>query len=487
MCTDFSIKARTLDPNKFIPVIGRSMELGPNLKSELFFRGKGFSYQQLAVQVVADSLKQPEKCKLKDEDPKPFTPRADLNRIIPNLLTWTGKFNFMALNGFATEITQALQKMTETSIDDDLYASIATNGMNDQGLTTGAMVLAQSVYQDPFDEDAKPVPSKGVVFYQSITTWILSNCATCQDVIDTLQYGSLIINANGSSLVESQVENKDKILVANPFEPDTVPSAMNFHFPVHDALGNSIVLEYVKGQLQITDLNPIRALTNDPLIGWQQENVINNYVNVVPFNFQDDEGVPDTPSVEVYKRAAHNFQCFSHAQGTGFSGLPGSSTPVDRFVRAAMMANFSFPVFQLFTQKEIDEANKLKRGCTSCAQMYGGQAPIDADIAVGKADATTLAFHILNTVDIPLGTSRDSRGKSVHDYTQWVTVSDLVNRTFAVRMYQSPQVFEFDLKKIDFKGLESCLYKLDDRIQSVNLTDAVNQLATSHKQIEALV
>ncbi|WP_281557850.1 linear amide C-N hydrolase [Thalassomonas sp. RHCl1] len=481
MCTDFSIKALTLDPNKIIPVIGRSMELGPNLKSELFFRGKGFSYKQMA----AHSLER----LLKDKDRTQFIPRADIKRIIPNLLTWTGKYNFMALNGFATEISQALQGAAKKSSEDndDLYSNIATNGMNDQGLTTGTMVLAQSVYQNPFDEDAKPVASKGVVFYQSITTWILSNCATCQDVIDSLQYGSLTINSNGSSLVESHVKNKDKILVANPFEPSSVPSAMNFHFPVHDAQGNSIVLEYVKGQLQITDLNPIGALTNDPLIGWQQENVINNYVNVVPFNFQDDEGVPDTPSIKTYKQAAYKFQSFSHAQGTGFSGLPGSSTPVDRFVRASMMTNFSFPVFQLLTQKEIDEANKFKKSCNCCAQMYREQAPIDADIAVGKADATTLAFHILNTVDIPLGTSRDSRGKSVHDYTQWVTVSDLTNRTFSVRMYQSPQVFEFDLQKLDFKGLESILYKLDDYIQSLDLTEAVNQLATLQQPTEEII
>ena len=40
MCTDFSIKAIDADYNKKVPVIGRSMELGPDLKSELFFRAK---------------------------------------------------------------------------------------------------------------------------------------------------------------------------------------------------------------------------------------------------------------------------------------------------------------------------------------------------------------------------------------------------------------------------------------------------------------
>ncbi len=478
MCTDFSIKALTLDPdNKTIPVIGRSMELGPNLKSELFFRAEGFKYTQMA----AHSLEKLSR----DIDSTKFIVRSDINKITPKLLTWSGQYNFIALNGFATEISKALQPDSAKKItknQDDLYSDIATNGMNDQGLTTGAMVFAKSEYQNPFDEHDKLIPSKGIIFYPSITTWILSNCATCQDVIDSLQYGSLTINSNGSCLVESQVENKHKVLVANPFVPSSVPSAMNFHFPVHDAQGNSIVLEYVKGQLQITDLNPIGALTNDPVIGWHQENVINNYVNLVPFNFQNDLGVPDTPSVTTYKQAAYKFQSFSHAQGTGFSGLPGSSTPVDRFVRASIMSNFSFPVFQLLNQKEIDEVNAFKKSANDYAKLYSEQVPIEADIEVGKADATTLAFHILNTVDIPLGTSRDSKGKSIHDYTQWGTVSDLVNKTFSVRMYQSPQVFEFDLKQLNFKGLESCVYKLDDHIQSVNLTDAVNQLATLKQQ-----
>ncbi|WP_298768355.1 linear amide C-N hydrolase [uncultured Shewanella sp.] len=470
MCTDFSIKALTLDPDKSIPVIGRSMELGSNLQSQLFFRGKAFHYTQCASKSLEELLK--------DKGRTEFIPRRDIKQIIPNLLTWNGKYNFIALNGFATKISQTL------GLKDDLYANIATNGMNDKGLTTGTMVLAQSEYQNPFDEDAKPIASKGIVFYPSITTWILSNCATCQDVIDSLQYGSLTVNSNGSSLVESQIDNKDKILVANPFEPVTVPSPMNFHFPVHDALGNSIVLEYVKGQLQITDLNPIGALTNDPLIAWQQENVINNYVNVVPFNFQNDEGVPDTPSIIAYKQAAYKFQSFSHAQGTGFSGLPGSSTPVDRFVRASMMSNFSFPVFQLLNKKDIDEVNAFKTNANYYAKLYSEQSPIEADITVGKADATTLAFHILNTVDIPLGTSRDSKGKSVHDYAQWVTVSDLINKTFSVRMYQSPQVFEFDLQKLDFKGLESYLYELDKNIKSINVTNEVNQHSSLQQQTE---
>lgn len=460
MCTDFSIKALSLDPEKAMPVIGRSMELGPNLKSELFFRAKDFKYTQEAGKALTppsskDYLAQ-------------FIVRDDIAEINKHLYSWSGKYGFVAMNGFEKKIANTLDVST-------LFANIATNGMNTEGLTTGSMVLAQSEYQHPIIENGQLVNAKAVIYYPSITTWILANCANCQDVINGLQHDQLVVNKAGSNLSKSTTPRKDQLLVASPF--DKVPNAMKFHFPVHDAHGNSIVLEYANGQLTITDLNPIGVLTNDPLIGWQQENVNYNYVNVVPFNFQNEDGEPDVPSAQVYQKATRNFQCNSYAQGTGFSGVPGSSTPVDRFVRASMMTNFSFPVFQLLNEQDIKEANAFKDIGASYLNMYQEPLFIDTDIQVGKADATTLAFHILNTVDIPLGTSRDSQGKSVHDFTQWVTVADLVNKTFSIRMYQSPQVFSINLNELYLSHLEGQTYQLDESIKSIDITSTLNKIS----------
>lgn len=462
MCTDFSIKALSLDANKTIPVIGRSMELGPDLKSELFFRHKDHNYTQGAALALKPSAP--------DSKNAQFIVRRDIEKLNSHLATWRGKYGFVAMNGFEKNIAQDLNVA-------EIYANLASNGLNTEGLTTGCMVLAQSHYQEPLNDSGEFVAAKGIIYYPSLTTWILSHCANCQDVIDGLQYDELVVHQDGSQLIDSTGKRKDKLLIANPFEK--LPNAMKFHFPVHDAQGNSIVLEYAKGKLTITDLNPIGVLTNDPLIGWQQENVQYNYVNVVPFNFQNEAGEPDVPSVDVYQQAAQNFQCNSYAQGTGFSGVPGSSTPVDRFVRAAMMTNFSFPVFQLTNQQDIDKVNAFKSNAIEYVEMYKRTLPIEADIAVGKEDATTLAFHILNTVDIPLGTSRDSQGKNVHDFTQWASVSDLVNRTFSIRMYQSPQVFSVNLKELDLKNLENEIYHLDSNIKSLNITDELNSIKPS--------
>ncbi|MFA0307485.1 linear amide C-N hydrolase [Vibrio splendidus] len=449
MCTNFSITGMTLDPNKNIPVVGRSMELGPSLKSELFFRSVGHKYTQgAAKELTPYSFASDE-----------FAVRPDITLVNTKLYTWQGKYDFVALNGFATSIEESIGVS-------QMLADIASNGMNKEGLTSGAMVLVQSEYQEPLKQDGELRNNKGVVYYPSITTWILSNCATCQDVIDGLQYDKLVVNKHDSDLKESDIPDEDKILVANPFSK--VPSAMHFHFHVQDALGNGIVLEYVDGKLTITDLNPIGVLTNDPLIAWQQENILHNYVDVVPFNFQDNDGNAATPNVETDDNAANRFKCSSHAQGTGFSKVPGSSTPLDRFVRASMMANFSFPVYQLTDDEDILVAN--------LDSMQHRKEALSRDIRVGKEDATTLAFHILNTVDIPQGTSRDSTGELVHDYTQWATVSDLVNKKYSVRMYESPQIFSLDLNKLDFKKLEKEKpYKLDVGNKSIDITNKVNE------------
>jgi len=287
--------------------------------------------------------------------------------------------------------------------------------MNTEGLTTGTMVLAQSKYQSiPFKDGV--AQGTNIIFYPFLTSWILSNCKTCQDVVDKLEVDTL--NWEGFELNKPQ-SCVQKLRVVDPF--NKIPAAFKFHFPVHDVNGCSIVLEYVDGLLTVSDLHPFGVLTNDPVIAWQQENVTNNFADVSPVNFQSPS------NQEAF--SGNNFTCTTFAQGTGFQGVPGSSTPVDRFVRAAMMNNFSYPV---------DTAE----------------------------DACILAFHILNTVDIPKGISRetavpvDASSNIVSDFTQWVTVSDLSNKTYQVRMYDSAEVFSVDLNKLSLQGLDEVVYPL---------------------------
>jgi len=405
MCTDFSITAENGDI-----IIGRSMELGIELDSELFFRSPHYEYDQCLNEKELSLLSAQADVALKPQNKLPA----------PNEMhKWRGEYGFLAMNAFNVDV-------------------VASNGMNTQGLTTGTMVLAKSQYQAVPISEGKP-NGTNTLYYPFLTTWILSNCQNCQDVIDGLTVDELTLSEDSKLTLSSSSSAKDKLIVIDPF--DTIPDAFKFHFPVQDKDGNSIVLEFVDGKLHISDLNPIGVLTNDPVIAWQQENVINNYADISPVNVQgtDHLGFP-----------GHNFTCKTNAQGTGFEDLPGSSTPVARFVRASMMTNFAFPV------------------------------------ADGIA-ASNLAFHILNTVDIPKGTSRETakpelgKNQIVSDYTQWVTVSDLSNKKFYVRMYGSSVPFEVDLNELakneGLYALDKTHYQLPIKENAISITESIKASA----------
>ncbi len=445
MCTDFSIKAKARN-NSDVFVIGRTMELGPNLDSRLFFRPKEYKFNQNPEDSFFEFLNSNDNigddCIIVKDELE--------NNMVENIYNWHGIYGFVGMNA--------------------LGQNMAANGMNTEGLTTGTMVLGVSEYQPFFKkEDSKEdsahedeiLNGGNVIFYPNLTNWILSNCKNCQEVINKLSVDKI---AN----LELEDENPNGgYIVVNPFKE--VPNAFKFHFPVHDALGNSIVLEYVDGALTVSNLADIGVLTNDPVIAWQQENVKNNYIGIMPFNVQDSNGNPLNPNV------GNNFECNTGAQGTGFAGLPGSSTPVDRFVRAAMMTNFSFPVTQI-TQKDF----AVKPLTPNEKNTLASSGVIASEI--GVKDATTLAFHILNTVDIPKGTSRDPLVKKVHDYTQWATVSDLTNKTYTIRMYNSPQVFTVNINELNLEELKNKPFTIPVEEKAINITKAIKDKAQVHQE-----
>ena len=73
---------------------------------------------------------------------------------------------------------------------------------------------------------------------------------------------------------------------------------------MHDASGNSIVIEYTAGKLHIYD-NPIASTTNAPVFPWHLENV-RNYVGLTPWDV-DEATVNGT----VFTPTGH---------GSGFAG-----------------------------------------------------------------------------------------------------------------------------------------------------------------------
>jgi choloylglycine hydrolase len=167
------------------------------------------------------------------------------------------------------------------------------------------------------------------------------------------------------------------------------PTPPTVHFVFTDRSGDSMVVEYVGGELKIHD-NVAHVLTNAPTYDWHITNT-RNYLNL--------------STVGVNSRTIAEADVTALGQGGGMLGLPADYTPPSRFIRAAF----------------------LRHNTTQPANAY------EAVQAIG---------HILNTVDIPLGIAQSKDGDQVFsDYTQWVTIKDLTNNRLMISDYAHRTTF----------------------------------------------
>lgn len=169
------------------------------------------------------------------------------------------------------------------------------------------------------------------------------------------------------------------------------------HFVVFDSNGDGLVIELVKGEQRV-HRNTVGVCTNGPTFDWHLTNIA-NYTGLVPLDAN-----PITINGQTYTQPGH---------GSGLMGIPGDSTPPSRFIRIAYLKQF-------------------------------------ADQPATAADGVTLAFHLLNTVDIPKGTSRSSSLIGNQDFTQYVTVRDMTRRIYYIRQADNMTPMMVDLKSIDF-------------------------------------
>ncbi len=250
---------------------------------------------------------------------------------------------------------------------------LIVDGVNEVGLSIGFLWLPGTEYPKiPANKLNQTIP------LENLGGWILSTCATVEEVKKILPQ----VYIKGDNLPE-----------INQIPP--------LHISIHDRSGKSIVVEFIKGKIEISD-NPVGVLTNDPTFDWQVTN-LRNYINLVAQNAasQTIEGVEILPT----------------GQGTGMRGLPGDWTPPSRFVKIAL------------------QKTNVQQAKTS-----------DANV--------NLAFHLLNTVDIPLGVIKDSSGKN-SDYTQWIVVKDLKNCALYFRTYDNQNIGMVTLEDSLQKGVKN--------------------------------
>ena len=171
------------------------------------------------------------------------------------------------------------------------------------------------------------------------------------------------------------------------------------HYSIQDASGKSIVVEFVKGRTHVYD-NPLGIMTNSPTFDWQLTN-LRNYNALSPYTPQ--------PIVE-------NGMIFAATgQGAGALGLPGDISPPSRFTKISYLIRTSIP----------------------------------ADNAI---NLLTLAQHVINNVDIPLGVVRakQANGPDALEYTQWTVFKDLTNKVLYYHSYGDLSVKAIVMNKIDF-------------------------------------
>lgn len=250
------------------------------------------------------------------------------------------------------------------------------DGMNEKGLVGGllnAPFTAQ--YQDVSQAD-----SANSINSSQILLFALTNFAT----VDEVKAGFEKIFVNCSTVAE--------------YKNQTPPMRV----PLHDAKGNSIVIEYIKGQLVITD-NPTHVCTNDPVIA-EQFNNIGKYANLT--------------NIEQNPLVINGTTYQSPSSGNGMRGLPGDYLSTSRFIRA------------LFLSKSIPTS-------------YNTEKMVNA------------AWHITGSFDIPPGaitlTADNPYGGGVDgiEISEWIIVADAKNMIYNVKMFETTNVYAFDLKKID--------------------------------------
>lgn len=283
-------------------------------------------------------------------------------------LNWTSKYAVAGMNVFGLP----------TLVD----------GMNEKGLVGGLL-------NAPFTAQYQHVPqadSANSISSSQMLLFALTNFAT----VDEVKAGFKKIFVNRSTVVE--------------YKNQTAPVRV----PLHDAQGNSIVIEYIKGELVITD-NPTHVCTNDPVLS-EQFNNIGQYTNLT--------------NIEQNPMVINGTTYQSPSSGNGMRGLPGDYLSPSRFIRA------------LFLSKSVPT-------------KYSTEQMVNA------------AWHITGSFDIPPGaitlTADNPYGGGVDgiEISEWIIVADAKNMIYNIKMFETTNVYAFDLKKIDVNAERLIYMKLD--------------------------
>ncbi len=213
-------------------------------------------------------------------------------------MTWKNEYGYVAINAL--------------NMPDYL------DGMNETGLTIGALYLPGFAKYQPF----KAAEESSTISSLDLTGYILGQFKMVEEVKTALPKIRVVYNAD---IVK------------------TGGATMPLHYVVTDSAGNSIVIEYVDSKLNIYD-NKIGVMTNSPTYDWHLLN-LRNYTQLTSL-------APGRGTTEIN---GINFTPFG--AGAGMTGLPGDCSSPSRFIRAFFYTQTSLPLDNI--DAAINQASRI--------------------------------------------------------------------------------------------------------------------------------
>ncbi len=256
----------------------------------------------------------------------------------PKSIQWTSRYGSVIVSG---------------------YEAGSTDGLNEKGLVANLLYLAEADY-------GKPNESRPSLSIAAWPQYVLDNYATVAEAVAALR--------------------SEPFNMLAPTLPNGAAAAL--HLAISDASGNSAILEYIGGKLNIHHGKQYTVMTNSPI--YDKQLALDEY-------WKDIGGL-------VF--------------------LPGTSRASDRFVRASFLLGA--------VPKKLDK-NYIK-GVPQ--QSYAYQAVADV-------------LSVQRAVSVPLGiTTPDQPNISS---TIWRTVSDQKNLVYYFDSATRPNTFWVSLSKLDLK------------------------------------
>jgi|688.fasta_scaffold156070_2 penicillin V acylase-like amidase (Ntn superfamily) len=258
-------------------------------------------------------------------------------------------------------------------------------GINDQGVSFSANWLTGT------DSPVVGKDAARILAASDFGAWVLGNFKTVEEVKEAMRNGQT-----------------EFWVPVSPLDPE---APLPLHYAINDKSGNSIVVEFTDGKVNIYD-NPVGVMTNGPFFPWHLTNLQN-------YTFSNVD--KDTAQLGKLKIATQD-------GGIALSALPSAETSQGRFVKAAFYANY------VRKAKTPDEAI-----VTLAHLMNNFDRPYDL------------------TVDEAGGTGDGVRSSSTSsEVTIWTTLQDLSRNLLYFRSIEAMNWAVIDMGKLkDVKQIKT--------------------------------